>query len=103
MDTKKRNRNANSHPSYKKRGMSKASIAKKRAYDKAYSAKPSQKKRRAEMNRANRKAQKRGTARVGDRKDYDHAVGGMVSQKVNRGRNSKNSKRTTAGDRRARG
>ena len=31
-----RNRYAGSHPSYKKRGMSKEQIAKKRAYDKKY-------------------------------------------------------------------
>lgn len=87
MDTKKRNRNANKHPSYKKRGMSKASIAKKRAYDKAYSAKPSQKKRRAEMNKANRKA---GTYGNGDKKDASHTRSGkivMESQKTNRARN----------------
>lgn len=100
IDTKKRNRNAGKHPSYKKRGMSAESVAKKRAYDKKYASSTTQKKKRAELNKVNRKA---GTYGNGDGKDYDHAVGRMVSQKVNRGRNSKNSKRTTAGDRRARG
>lgn len=38
-----------------------------------------------------------------DRVLYDHATKRIVSEKVNRGRNSKNSTKTTAGDRRARG
>lgn len=104
MDTKKKNRNAGSHPSYKKRGMSKASIAKKRAYDKKFSASPEQKKKRAELNKKNRKDHASGKTRVGDKLDQSHDRKGRmrpVSQRVNRGRTSKNG--GTAGDRRARG
>lgn len=87
MEVKKRNRNAGSHASYKKRGMSKAAIAKKRAYDKAYSARPAQKKRRVELNKANRKA---GTYGNGDKKDASHTKKGtivMEAQSRNRARN----------------
>ena len=87
MEVKKRNRNAGKHASYKKRGMSKAAIAKKRAYDKAYSARPAQKKRRAELNKANRKA---GTYGNGDKKDASHTKRGtivMEAQSRNRARN----------------
>lgn len=95
-----RNTLAGKSPSYDKRGMSAASRAKKKAYDKKFGATAAQKKKRAELNKKNRDA---GTYGNKDRKDWDHAVGRMVSQSKNRGRNSKNSKRTTAGDRRARG
>ena len=104
MEVKKRNRNAGKHASYKKRGMSKAAIAKKRAYDKAYSARPAQKKRRVELNKKNRQDHKAGKTRVGDRLDQSHDRKGRmrpVSQKINRGRTSKNG--GTAGDIRARG
>lgn len=87
MEVKKRNRNAGKHASYKKRGMSKAAIAKKRAYDKAYSARPAQKKRRVELNKANRKA---GTYGNGDQKDASHTKRGtivMEAQSRNRARN----------------
>lgn len=92
-----RNKNAGKHPSYKKRGMSKSSIAKKRAYDKEYSSTTKRKKYRAKLNKKNRDS---GTYGNGDKKDYDHASKRMVSQKTNRGRNSKN--KGTAGDVRAR-
>lgn len=87
VDKSKRNRMAGKSPSYKKRGMSKASIAKKRAYDKAYSAKPAQKKRRVELNRKNRQA---GTYGNGDKKDASHTKRGtmvMEAQSKNRARN----------------
>lgn len=73
--------------------------AKKAAYDKKYNATPEQKKKRTELQAINRK---KGTHGNGDGKDYDHAVGRMVKAKTNRGRNSK-SKKSTPGDRRARG
>lgn len=68
---------------------------------KEYASSGKQKKYRAELNKANKKA---GTYGNKDGKDYDHAVGGkMVKASINRGRNSKNSKKFTEGDKRARG
>lgn len=104
IDKSKRNSLAGKHPSYKKRNLSKASIAKKRAYDKKFSSSPQQKKKRAELNKKNRKDHASGKTRVGDKLDQSHDRKGRmrpVSQRVNRGRTSKNG--GTAGDRRARG
>lgn len=87
MDKTKRNRNSGKHPSYKKRGMSEASRKKKIAYDKAYSARPEQKKKRVETNKANRKA---GTYGNGDKLDRSHTKSGKLvseSQSKNRARN----------------
>ena len=56
---------------------------KKLKYDKEFQKRPKQVKKRVEANRANRKA---GTYGNGDGKDYDHAVGRMVSESTNRGR-----------------
>lgn len=87
MDKSKRNRNAGKHPSYKKAGMSKERIAKKRAYDKEYAATDKAKKYRAELNRKNRKA---GTYGNGDGKDVSHTSDGkrtfMENQSKNRAR-----------------
>ena len=80
-----------------------ASKKKKQAYQKEYNKKPEQVKKRSELVKKNREAQKKGTGKVGDGKDYDHATNRMVSASRNRGRNSKNSKKTTDGDRRSRG
>ena len=41
-------------------------------YDKAYAARPEQRKRRAQRNAARAKAIKRGSAKKGDGKDVDH-------------------------------
>jgi hypothetical protein len=68
---------------------------KKNAYQKEYNKKPSQVKKRVELNRINRK---KGTYGNGDGKDYDHAVGRMVKASTNRGRKS-----GTKGDKKARG
>ena len=73
--------------------------AKKKAYDKKYHSTPERIKYRTELTSENRK---RGTYGNHDGKDFDHATGKMEKQKVNRGRNSK-SKKSTKGDRRARG
>lgn len=75
---------------------------KKQAYQKEYNKKPEQRKKRSELVKQNRDAQKNGRGKVGDGKDYDHAVGRMVDASKNRGRNSKSGK-STKGDRRARG
>lgn len=94
MDTSKRNRYAGSHASYKKRGMSKESIEKKREYDKKYNSTKKAKKYRALLNKANRKA---GTYGNGDKKDMSHTKdGGLVSehQSKNRARNGSNGKST---------
>lgn len=71
--------------------------AKQIAYNKKVNATKKAKKYRTELQKINRKIGK-----PGDGKDFDHATGKLVSQKVNRGRNSK-SKKSTPGDRRARG
>jgi hypothetical protein len=81
------NKNAGKHPSYKKRNMSEAARKKKQAYDKAFSAKPEQVKKRMESNNARRKAEANGNDIEG--KDYDHAVEGFVKTSTNRGRKEK--------------
>lgn len=87
MDKSKRNKNAGSHPSYKKKGMTPAQIAKKRAYDKKYAATDKAKKYRAGLNKANRDA---GTYGNRDGKDASHSSDGkkikMESQSKNRAR-----------------
>ena len=93
-----RNKNAGKHKSYDDRGMTDEQIAKKRAYDKKFNAKPSERKKRSELNKENRK---RGTYGNGDGKDAYHKDGkivGMKDQSANRG-----SKTDSPGDRRARG
>ena len=94
----RRNKKAGKHPSYKKRGMSEEAIKRKRERDKAIAARPEQKKRRAEANKARKKAKKRGTKLAG--KDASHTSKGIVfkSTKSNRG-----SKSDSSGDRRSRG
>ena len=71
---------------------------KKAAYDKAYGARPEQKKARAQRNAARREAEKEGKVKKGDGKDVDHkkplSKGGsnsksnlrLASKKKNRGR-----------------
>jgi len=71
---------------------------KKNEYQKKYNAKSGAKKKRAELNKANRKA---GTYGNGDGRDVSHKNGkikGTLPQSKNRG-----SKSNSAGDRRARG
>lgn len=90
MDTSKRNRNANKHPSYAALGMSKASILKKRKRDKVANAKPAAKKYRAELNKINRKKRK-----VGDGKDVSHKKGGgtvLAKASINRAANGQGSR-----------
>jgi excinuclease UvrABC helicase subunit UvrB len=74
--------------------------AKKNAYNAEYQKKPSAVRKRVEANRANRKAQKNGTAKVGDKKDASHTKRGIVMkpQSVNRGSSS-----DSPGDVRSRG
>lgn len=89
-----RNRLAGKHPSYKRRGMSKSAIAKKKAYDSRYQKKKSAVKKRVEANRCNRKA---GTYGNGDRKDASHGKKGcrkMESQSKNRARNGQRKNRS---------
>jgi len=87
MDASKRNRNAGKHPSYKKKGMTKEQIAKKRAYQKEYNKTPSAKKHRTELNKDNRDL---GTYGNGDGKDVSHSADGksttLESQSKNRAR-----------------
>ena len=64
---------------------------KKLAYNKKYNAKPSEKKRRAELNRYNHK---KGTYGNKDKKDASHKNGkivGMEAESKNRARNGKGS------------
>ena len=77
---------------------------KKAAYDKAYNARPEQKKNRAERNAARREMEKAGVVHKGDGKDVDHKKmldnGGsnarsnlrVVDQKTNRGWRKSNGK-----------
>jgi len=57
---------------------------KKQAYDAELNKRPEQVKKRVESNGARRKAKANGKNIKG--KDYDHAVGGFVKTKTNRGR-----------------
>lgn len=89
-----RNKNAGSHPSYDKKGMSEDQIKRKKAYDKKYHATPARKKYRAELNTKNKKA---GTYGNGDGKDMSHTKTGKLtkeSQSKNRSRNGQNGKST---------
>lgn len=99
----KANRRAGTGKDKSYKNMSAESRARKLAYDKKYQQKPEQMKLRADRNRQRAKAIKAGKVKVGERKDYDHATKKIVSEKVNRGRTSKNSPKFTAGDKRARG
>lgn len=63
--------------------------SKKNAYQKKYNAKPSERKRRSELVKENRK---RGTYGNGDKKDVSHMKSGktkLESQSKNRGRREK--------------
>lgn len=82
-----RNKNAGKAPSYDKRGMSKASRDKKKAYDKKFSSSPEQRKKRAECNKKRAEAKKKGKNIIG--KDFDHATGTFVKSSTNRGRKEK--------------
>jgi hypothetical protein len=82
-----RNKLAGKGRVYKKRGMTKAAIERKRKYDSQYQKKRSAVKKRVEANKANRRA---GTYGNGDGKDASHKKGGkivMESQSKNRARN----------------
>ena len=82
-----RNRLAGKGRTYKKRGMTARSIAKKKKYDAEYQKKRSAVKKRVQANRANRRA---GTYGNGDKKDASHKRGGkmtMEAQSKNRARN----------------
>jgi len=82
-----RNSLAGKGRTYKKRGMTARSIAKKRKYDAQYQKKRSAVKKRVAANRANRRA---GTYGNGDKKDASHKRNGkmvMESQSKNRARN----------------
>lgn len=57
---------------------------KKAARDKKINARPAQKKKRAECNKARRKAKAKGKSIRG--KDYDHATGRFIKSSKNRGR-----------------
>lgn len=78
----------------------KESYAKKLAKQKEINKKPSEVKKRVELTKINREAQKRGNGKVGDGKDVSHQPGGgtkMEDASKNRGSNS-----NRPGDRRAR-
>ena len=79
-----RNRLAGKGRSYKKRGMTARSIAKKKKYDAEYQKKRSAVKKRVQANRANRRA---GTYGNGDGKDASHKKGGkIVMEKASKNR-----------------
>ena len=61
--------------------MPKASESKRR-YDKAYGARPAQKKRRAARNAARRKLMKEGKVKKGDGKDVHHKNKGKANGKL---------------------
>lgn len=71
-----------------------ASKAKKKKYDLEFQKRPEQVRKRVEANRANRKAQKNGTAKKGDGKDWDHKTKRMVSEKTNRGRRGEGNRKS---------
>jgi len=73
------------------------SRAKKADYDKRFNKKASQKKKRAALNKENRK---RGDYGNGDGMDLSHTKGGLVKKKASANRGSKGD---SAGDKRARG
>ena len=82
-----RNSLAGKGRTYKKRGMTARSIAKKRKYDAEYQKKRSAVKKRVQSNRANRRA---GTYGNGDGKDASHKKNGkivMEKASANRARN----------------
>ena len=84
-----RNSLAGKGRSYKKRGMTARSIAKKKKYDAEYQKKRSAVKKRVQANRANRRA---GTYGNGDGKDASHKNGkiaGFEDQSKNRARREK--------------
>jgi len=91
-----RNSLAGKGRSYKKRGMTKRSIERKRKYDAQYQKKSSAVKKRVAANRANRRA---GTYGNGDNLDASHTKGGkivMEKQSKNRARNGmQKGKKTT--------
>ena len=58
----------------KKKRVHNKSTGRDYSYDKAYAARPEQKKRRAQRNKARRKAIKAGTVKKGDGKDIDHGA-----------------------------
>ena len=93
-----KNKNAGKHPSYDKRNMSEEARQNKLKYDKEHSATDEAKKKRAECNKARRKAKKCG--KDIDGKDASHTKDGIKFKKtsVNRG-----SKSDSSGDKRARG
>lgn len=74
---------------------------KKKKYDTEFNKKLEQRKKRAELIKKNREADKRGVDRDG--KDYDHAAGRYVDKSINRGRSGNDGGPATAGDKRARG
>lgn len=84
-----RNKLAGKAPSYDKRNMSKESREKKKAYDKKFSARPEQKKKRVETNKANREAGTYGKmTKMG--KDRSHTKSGKLvleNRSTNRARN----------------
>ena len=87
-----RNTLAGKHPSYNKRGMSKAEIERKKAYDTEYQKTDERKKYRADLNKANRKA---GTYGNKDGIDMSHTKSGRLvkeRQSANRARNGHNGK-----------
>lgn len=55
--------------------------------DKEINARPEQRKKRSELTKKNREADKNGVDRNG--KDFDHAVGKYVKSSINRGRKEK--------------
>ena len=78
-----------------------ASNAKRLAKQKEINSRPEERKKRAELVKLNREAQKKGTGKVGDGKDISHKSGGRtVLEDASKNRGSKNA---MPGDRRARG
>lgn len=84
-----RNRFAGTHPSYKKRKMSKKQIEAKKAYDTKYHKTPKARKYRSELNKANREA---GTYGNGDGKDMAHSKDGKKLTKQSQSKNRANNR-----------
>lgn len=90
-----RNSLAGKTPSYDKLNMSAASRKRKLEYDKKYQKQDKIRKYQSELHKANYVAKKKGTAKVGDGRDFSHTKSGkltQVSQSKNRSFNGRGSR-----------
>lgn len=73
---------------------------KKAKTDKEINARPEQRSKRSSLVKANREAQKKGTAKIGDKKDFSHTKNGLVQKPQSQNRASSTDQ---PGDKRSRG